>query len=270
MTQGGGARLPGHHGGQVAAPRRRGLHRRGAEDVGRQVLQEGPAGPLRRLRPAHLDKQGASMRVSVTTSASPRSAPATDVSPVAARSGHRAADLGRSPAAGTLVAPGIAPFDQVLTSAKAGFPSAFEHLFALLARSRWPPTSARRGPLDPAGSANDVLLRVFQGLGRFEGDERPVPGLGLHHRPQQPDRRAAPHPSAGGEVLPIEAERGAAPGAARRSDHGALDRLGNRDAVGLIESPGPRISARCSSCVSSAISAIEQVASGGRGSGQGR
>ena len=35
--------------GQVAAARRRGLHRRGAEDVGRQVLQEGPARPLRRL-----------------------------------------------------------------------------------------------------------------------------------------------------------------------------------------------------------------------------
>ena len=39
---------------EVAAPRRRRVHRRGAEDLRRQVLEEGPAHPLRRLRPPRL------------------------------------------------------------------------------------------------------------------------------------------------------------------------------------------------------------------------
>ena len=40
-------------GRQVVAARRRGLRRRDPEDVGRQVLQEGPAGAVRRLRAPH-------------------------------------------------------------------------------------------------------------------------------------------------------------------------------------------------------------------------
>ena len=44
----------GAEGGQVAAARRRRVHRRGAEDLRRQVLEEGPARPLRRLLPARL------------------------------------------------------------------------------------------------------------------------------------------------------------------------------------------------------------------------
>jgi RNA polymerase sigma-70 factor (ECF subfamily) len=66
--------------------------------------------------------------------------------------------------------PADSPFEEVLTSAQAGFPSAFEHLFAGLAR----PLAAyfrSQGASDPAGSTNDVLLRVFQGIARFDGDE---------------------------------------------------------------------------------------------------
>ena len=39
---------------EVAAARRRRVHRRGAQDLRRQVLEEGPAHPLRRLRPPRL------------------------------------------------------------------------------------------------------------------------------------------------------------------------------------------------------------------------
>src|SRR5689334_16318692 len=63
-----------------------------------------------------------------------------------------------------------APFEEVLTSARAGFPAAFELLFARLAG----PLAAyfrSQGAADPAGSTNDVLLRVFRGLDRFNGDE---------------------------------------------------------------------------------------------------
>ena len=44
--------LPRRPGGEVVAARRRRVHRRGAEDQRRQVLEEGPARPLRRLRAA--------------------------------------------------------------------------------------------------------------------------------------------------------------------------------------------------------------------------
>ncbi len=57
--QGRGHRLPRAPRRQVVAPRRRGVHRRGPEDVGRQVLEEDPARRVRRLRAAH--------RLSVTT-----------------------------------------------------------------------------------------------------------------------------------------------------------------------------------------------------------
>ncbi len=129
-----------------------------------------------------------------------------------------------------------APFEQVLTSAKAGFPTAFENLFALLAR----PLAAyfrSQGAVDPAGSANDVLLRVFQGLGRFEGDERQfrawvftIARNSLVDERRKNRRRV--------KVLPIEASEGQLP-EHPPSDHGALDRLATRDAVGIIEALAP-------------------------------
>jgi RNA polymerase sigma-70 factor (ECF subfamily) len=62
------------------------------------------------------------------------------------------------------------PFDEVITSAQAGFSWAYEHLFNQFAR---PLTAFFRAQsaVDPSGSANDVLLRVFQNLGRFSGNE---------------------------------------------------------------------------------------------------
>ena len=48
----------GVEGRQVAAPRRRRVHRRGAQDERRQVLEEDPARPLRRLRAAGLPRAG--------------------------------------------------------------------------------------------------------------------------------------------------------------------------------------------------------------------
>ena len=47
------AGLPRAEGRQVVAARRRRVRRRGTEDVGRQVLQEGPARQVRRPRAAH-------------------------------------------------------------------------------------------------------------------------------------------------------------------------------------------------------------------------
>ena len=43
LTRGGAARVADAEGGEVVAARRRRVHRRGAEDQRRQVLQEGPA-----------------------------------------------------------------------------------------------------------------------------------------------------------------------------------------------------------------------------------
>ena len=45
--------LPRRPGGQVVVARRRRVHRRGAQDLGRQVLEEDAARPVRGLRPPH-------------------------------------------------------------------------------------------------------------------------------------------------------------------------------------------------------------------------
>lgn len=63
-----------------------------------------------------------------------------------------------------------ASFDEVLTSARAGFPWAFEHLFRALGRPLVGYFRAQ-GVADPDGSANDVLLRAFGRIDSFEGNE---------------------------------------------------------------------------------------------------
>src|SRR4051812_9464448 len=54
--RGGDPRPPQAAGGEVVAARCRRVHRRGAQDQRRQVLQEGPAQPLRRVRAQELKK----------------------------------------------------------------------------------------------------------------------------------------------------------------------------------------------------------------------
>ena len=61
-------------------------------------------------------------------------------------------------------------FDATLAAARTGEGWAFERLFGWLGR----PVAAYlrgAGTEDPDGSANDVFLRAFTTLGRFEGDE---------------------------------------------------------------------------------------------------
>jgi RNA polymerase sigma factor (sigma-70 family) len=62
-----------------------------------------------------------------------------------------------------------AVFDDVLTAAKANAPWAFERIYEQFA-----PAVAGylrlRGAPDPEGTTNEVLLGVFRGLPRFEGD----------------------------------------------------------------------------------------------------
>ena len=61
-------------------------------------------------------------------------------------------------------------FDAVLEGARGGAGWAFERLFLWLAK---PVTAYLRGAgvEDPDGSANDVMLRAFRSLERFDGDE---------------------------------------------------------------------------------------------------
>jgi RNA polymerase sigma-70 factor (ECF subfamily) len=61
-------------------------------------------------------------------------------------------------------------FDGVLAAARAGEGWAFERLFDTLGR---PVAAYLRGAGidDPDGSANEVFLRVFRGLGAFDGNE---------------------------------------------------------------------------------------------------
>jgi RNA polymerase sigma-70 factor (ECF subfamily) len=125
-----------------------------------------------------------------------------------------------------------APFDEVLTSAKAGFPSAFELLFRQLGR----PLAAyfrTQGAADPAGSVNDVLLRVFRGLDRFEGDE---PGFRawvftIARNSLVDERRKARRRVS---ILPMEPAEDLLP-EEPGSEEGALARLGTRDAVEVIQ-----------------------------------
>jgi RNA polymerase sigma-70 factor (ECF subfamily) len=132
--------------------------------------------------------------------------------------------------------PADAPFDEVLTSARAGFPQAFERLFSQLSR----PLAAyfrSQGAADPAGSTNDVLLRVFRGIDRFEGDESQfrawvftIARNSLVDERRRARRRVTTTPmDPPDELLPEEPA----------SEHGALARLGTRRAVEVIESLAP-------------------------------
>lgn len=61
-------------------------------------------------------------------------------------------------------------FDEILRAAQGGDGSAFEELFARVARPLVVFAHAR-GAEDPEGLANEVLLRAFRGIARFSGTE---------------------------------------------------------------------------------------------------
>jgi RNA polymerase sigma-70 factor (ECF subfamily) len=132
--------------------------------------------------------------------------------------------------------PPDSPFEEVLTSAQAGFPSAFEHLFAGLVR----PLAAyfrSQGASDPAGSTNEVFLRVFQGIGRFDGDEAgfrawvfTIARHSLIDERRRSHRRVA---TASLEASHLEGVTTA------DSEQWALARMGDREAVAVIESLVP-------------------------------
>ena len=104
-------------------------------------------------------------------------------------------------------------FDDVLTAAKANAPWAFERIYEQLA-----PAVAGylrlRGSPDPEGTTNEVMLGVFRGLPRFEGDAagfRSWVFTIAHHRLVDERRRASSrvettewmperHERAGGDV----------------------------------------------------------------------
>lgn len=87
-------------------------------------------------------------------------------------------------------------FDGVLDAARAGEGWAFERLFHWLGR----PVAAHlrgAGVEDPDGSTNEVFLRAFRSLGRFEGDEdrfRSWIFTIAHHLVVDEHRRAARRP----------------------------------------------------------------------------
>jgi RNA polymerase sigma factor (sigma-70 family) len=127
--------------------------------------------------------------------------------------------------------PADAPFPEVLTSAKSGFPSAFEVLFNRLAR----PLAAyfrAQGAADPAGSTNDVLLRVFKGIGRFEGDEGRFRAwvFTIARNILVDERRRARRRVATTTIEPFDDQAAPHPD----SEQGALARLGTREAVEVI------------------------------------
>ena len=132
--------------------------------------------------------------------------------------------------------PADAPFEEVLTSAKAGFPSAFEVIFNRLAR----PLAAyfrTQGASDPAGSTNDVLLRVFRGIDRFEGDEGQFRAwvFTIGRNILVDERRRARRRVTTTAIEPIDDSRAAQPD----SEQGALARLGSQDAVEAIRTLVP-------------------------------
>ena len=129
-----------------------------------------------------------------------------------------------------------APFEEVLVSAKAGFPSAFDRLFTTLSR----PLAAyfrSQGAADPPGSANDVLARVFRGIDRFTGDEDQfrawvftiARNILIDERRRTRRRVAVQGNEPSEQQLPEEPD----------SALDALARLGDREAVDVIQSLVP-------------------------------
>lgn len=128
--------------------------------------------------------------------------------------------------------PASAPFEEVLTSAKAGFPGAFDRLFTTYAR----PLAAyfrSQGAADPPGSANDVLARVFRGIDRFQGDEDQFRAwiFTIARNSLIDERRRASRRVAELGSEPSEDQLPEIPDSAA----GALARLGDREAVEAIE-----------------------------------
>ena len=64
--------------------------------------------------------------------------------------------------------PTAAPRDEQLAAARRGDGAAFEALYRAMARRVYAFVAAR-GAADPEGTVNDVFLRVFRNLDRFEG-----------------------------------------------------------------------------------------------------
>jgi RNA polymerase sigma factor (sigma-70 family) len=123
-------------------------------------------------------------------------------------------------------------FDEVLSSARAGHPWAFERIFTDHSR----PVAAylrSQSAVDPDGMTNDVFLRAFRGLDRFEGGEAQLRAwlftiarnLFIDER-----RRAKRRPVT--ESMPDAPITGDHEPA---SEQLAMSRMGSLDAVALIE-----------------------------------
>lgn len=123
-------------------------------------------------------------------------------------------------------------FDPLLTAARAGEGWAFERLFSWLGR---PVVAYLRGAgvEDPDGSANDVLLRVFTTLDRFDGGEERFRSWVFtiaHHLVIDERRRQSRRP----RQSPLEAA-GPEPGpAAVDASEDALRRLGDERVARLL------------------------------------
>lgn len=100
-----------------------------------------------------------------------------------------------------------ADFTDVLAAARAGDPAALTRLYRSLARTVAGYLRAQ-GAADPDGTANDVFLRAFGNLHRFQGDERRFRSWVVtiaHHRLVDERRRAARRPV----TSPLAGESGA-------------------------------------------------------------
>lgn len=89
-----------------------------------------------------------------------------------------------------------ADFAAVLAAARTGEPTALTRLYASMARTVAGYLRAQ-GAADPDGTANEVFLRAFTNLHRFEGDERRFRSWVVtiaHHRLVDERRRAARRP----------------------------------------------------------------------------
>ncbi len=97
-----------------------------------------------------------------------------------------------------------AAFPQVLDAARADAPWAYQRLFEWLGR---PVAGYLRGQgaQDPDGTANEVFLRVFTNLHRFDGNEAAFRSWVFtiaHHQLADERRRLRRRPPAAGEVPP--------------------------------------------------------------------
>ncbi len=123
-------------------------------------------------------------------------------------------------------------FDEVLRSARAGHAWAFERIFTDHSR----PIAAylrTQAALDPDGTTNDVFLRAFRGLDRFEGGEAQLRAwlFTIARNLFIDERRRA-------KRRPVTEPMGDAPFTGEHepaSEQLAMSRMGSLDAVALIE-----------------------------------